>query len=408
MVGNARLLKDINRKLIINEIRRNAPISRAEIIEKTGLALPTVLRNINALIEEGYVFEVGKGESLSGRKPIMLEICPNAARIIGISVGACLEVVLADYKGGLLDAVVDYEVSDEDNLPEEIAKHAYEIVGKILEKHHLEAKDIAGVGIGTPGFNFKIGKHATPQYFRTAWAGRDRDPYACFHENFSAFPNVLLEHFPICGALGEQWFGKTERFQNSIYITVGTGVGSGIIIDGKVYGGKDGFAGHIGHTVVDPSGIECYCGNRGCLETFTGIPYIIDACVDKIKSGLPSSLTERFKNDDTAITLSMIAQEAENRDALCQEVLINAGEILGLSIANAINTLNPDVVVLSGMVVWQSKIFAEKAIACAYEHVFSNKARELEIIISDIHTHVEAQGAVALVLSELYRKPTIT
>ena len=407
MVGNASLLKDINRSLIINEIRKNAPISRADLIVTTGLTLPTVLRNINNLIEEGYIIEVGKGESLAGRKPVMLTINPNVARIIGISIGRKLEVILTDFNGILLDSIVDNETTDEDTLPRDLASLVFNMTSKLLQKHQLTTNDVAGIGIGMPGMNFKIGTSAVPQYFRTAWAGRNKDPYEYFIEQFRDFRCVLMEHVTICGALGEQWFGKTVDSRNNVYFTIETGMGCGIIINNQIYTGRDGFAGHIGHTVIDPDGVECYCGNRGCLETLTGIPYILDNCTVMLKSGKSSSLTSRMDGNIDTLTFQMVAEEAQNCDPLCVEVLSKAGEALGIGIANAINTLNPDKIVLGGTVPWSSSLFVEKAIASARNLVFSNKARDVEVTVSDTQFHSEARGAVALVLREMYKSPQL-
>lgn len=399
-IGGASLLKEINRNVVLNEIRKNGPISRAELVECTGLGFPTVLRIVNALIEEKYIQEIGKGGSAAGRKPIMLTINPKAAYILGIRIGHRVIVILTDFIGNIVDEHL--ENADLKDGPESIADMSYEIVKMILDRNHLNLSDVAGIGIATPGVDFK-----------TCDKPENKDTFACWQSAnadeifFRKFESCLvkIEFVTICGAIGEQWFGKTKNSKNNIYVYVDKGVGSGLIIDGKVYRGKDGFAGHIGHSIIKTDGDPCYCGNNGCLETYTSSTYIVRKVQKSIAEGNLSSLTETNRNNNSKITFNSIVTAAQQGDQLCNKTLQEAGEALGIGLANVINCFNPEIVVLGGEVCWSCPIIVDTAISIAKDNIFSNRARNVSIVVSDLTYRSEAKGAVALIMNEVYRSP---
>lgn len=401
VVGNASLLKELNRSLILNNIRQREPISRADLVVLTGLGLPTVLRNVNALLEEGYIQEIGKGATASGRKPIMLTINPTAAHIVGIRIGRQLGIILTDFKGSIVDEHL--EVANYEGGPEAIASRSYEIVSEILERNRLEYKDVAGIGVATPGMDYKTGDSEQKKPL-AGWESADAG--VCFFKKFEG-NLVVAEFVTICGAIGEQWFGKTAQSKDSVYIYVDTGVGAGVIVDGKVFRGKDGFAGHIGHATIDYNGERCYCGSRGCLETYASSTYIVQRVRKRLELSGKSTVADLAGGDVSKISFNHVATAAFSGDQLCAYTLKEAGRALGIGIANAINTLNPDTIVLGGEVCWSCPLVVENAIAVARENTFSNQARKVEIAVSDIKYYSEAKGAVALVMNEIYKSPQL-
>ncbi|TCL66512.1 putative NBD/HSP70 family sugar kinase [Hydrogenispora ethanolica] len=399
-VGNARLLKDINQSVILNAIKDHEPISRAELVNLTKLALPTVLRIVNRLIEEGLVIEIGKADTSSGRKPIMLKINPISGYLVGVKIGRRLVVILTDRNGKILDQII--ELTDSSAGPLGVVQQIKSIVYRMMESDGIPKEKIAGIGVATPGSRFKTGSLIASSVF-AGWENADFD--GLLKEHLSEFTTVS-RNVTICGAIGEQWFGLGKNVKNCIYIYADAGVGGGVILDGKVYLGRDGYAGHIGHHVVHFEGEPCYCGNRGCLEAYTSTGAIIKQIQQRLREGAPSILREHAGADFGNIQFNMIAEACQCNDSLVVETLTRAGRIMGVGIANSINMFNPDLVILGGEVCCSCPLFTEEAIRVARENTFALKAKDIEIVVSQSE-QPEVMGAAALVMNEIYKKPEV-
>jgi N-acetylglucosamine repressor len=399
-VGNASLLKDINTSVILNAIKDHEPISRAELVNLTKLALPTVLRIVKHLICEGKVIEIGKGDTSFGRKPIMLKINHMGGYLIGVKISRRLVIILTDFNGKILDQII--ELTDIGKGPGGVVRQIKSIVYKLIADFAIPIEKIAGIGIATPGSRFKTGSLIASSVF-AGWENADFDEL--LKENLPDFKTVS-HNVTICGAIGEQWFGLGKNIRNYIYVYVDYGVGGGVIIDGKVYLGRDGYAGHIGHSVVNFEGEPCYCGNKGCLEMYTSTAAIVRKIQTALKEGARSILREQVNGDFGNINFNMVMEAYKYNDDLVVETIAKAGKIMGIGIANSINMFNPDLVIMGGEVCYSCPVFTEEAIKAAKENTFALKAKDIEIAVSNIE-QPEVLGAAALVMNEIYKKPEV-
>jgi N-acetylglucosamine repressor len=399
-IGNASLLKDINKRLILNAIREREPISRADLVKITKLALPTILRNVNNLLTENIIVEIGKGETSSGRKPTMLKINPSSGFYLGATFGRKLTLIMTDFNGNLIDQCIDYHNTKEGPLG--AVKQLREMAFKMIQNNRVPLYKIAGLGVATPGSGFKNNSLISSSVF-AGWESVDFN--RLLQEQIHEFP-TKTEFITICGAIKERWFGHGKYADQFMYIWVDYGVGGGLIIDGKIYKGKNGFAGHMGHHVVSLEGDLCYCGNRGCLETYTSITSILKKIQGKLHQGEASILTSMM-SDINDLNYNMIMDAYKAGDVLVINELTKAGQILGVGIANAINMYDPEMIVLGGEISASCPLIVEEAIKKARENTFSLKSKSIQIIVSDM-THIpEAMGAVAIMMSDFYRKPEI-
>ena len=203
--------------------------------------------------------------------------------------------------------------------------------------------DVAGVGIGAPGplntaqgivrLAPNLGWHDMPL--------RDR-------VSAGAGIPAALDNDANCATLGEWWLGAAQGARIVVGITIGTGVGGGVVIDGKLFHGASDVAGEIGHTSIDSTGRRCKCGNYGCLEAYTSGPAIAARAIEEVESGEPSSLRDLVKGDLKRITAQLVYQAAHDGDRLASQVVRETARFLGTGIANIVNILNPEVVVVSG------------------------------------------------------------
>jgi predicted NBD/HSP70 family sugar kinase len=194
----------------------------------------------------------------------------------------------------------------------------------------------------------------------------------------------------------EQWFGKGQGVDNFLTITIGRGVGMGIVVNGQIYHGGKGGAGEFGHTVVDPRGVVCDCGNRGCLETFVSDPALLRMAVESY---------ERGDMSNKIVSMDELLVQAQHGDPEVKNVFARAGEVLGRAVANLINVLSPELIIISGEGVRAGDLLFEPMRASISKHVMSDLLTDTEIQIDVWDDDAWARGAAGLVLRGLFESP---
>jgi glucokinase len=228
--------------------------------------------------------------------------------------------------------------------------------------------DIAGIGVGVPGMvDMGAGVVADIPNLPGRWQGAPLGPLL---EGETGLP-VRLINDARAFMLAEHRLGAARAAETALGVTVGTGIGGAIVANGQLLFGLGGAAGEIGHIIVQPDGVACACGNRGCVEPLATGPAIAGEAVRRIFQGFTTSLPRLAGNDLNVITPALVAQAASEGDAVAIEILSDAGRWLGLALAGAIATLAPEVVVLGGGVAQPGGIYwrAAEATARAHSHV---------------------------------------
>jgi predicted NBD/HSP70 family sugar kinase len=196
--------------------------------------------------------------------------------------------------------------------------------------------------------------------------------------------------------LAEKWFGAGQNVDDFLTVTVGRGVGLGIVVNGQFYRGAHGGAGEFGHTVIDPDGPVCDCGKRGCLETFVGDPGLLRMAAEAAQRGEMPGPVESMDN------LIALAQEG---NPAAQAVFVRAGNVLGREVANLINVFNPQRIIISGEGVRAGDWLFGPMRASVARHVMPGLAEDTEIRIDLWGDDAWARGAASLVLRELFESP---
>lgn len=307
--------------------------------------------------------------------------------VIGIDLGGTnIKGALLDFQGKIIEK---YEIATLANGGPEIVAGRIVQVAKILMSD-LDV-EIAGMGVGVPGQPDQAnGSVIFAPNLR--WRNVPLIPMLKLSLDFPMF----LENDGNAAALGEKWCGAGQAAVNMAAITIGTGIGCGIIINGRLYRGSTGSAGEISHTVVLPDGPQCNCGKRGCLETLTAAPALVRQARIAIDQGRATDLAavENLGAKD-------IFTAAANNDAVALEIIQEMTHYLGLGLANLINTLNPDLIVIGGGVSRAGELLfkplREKALAFSLEAA----ARAVKIVPAQLGNDAGSIGAGAVVLQEL-------
>jgi glucokinase len=193
-------------------------------------------------------------------------------------------------------------------------------------------------------------------------------------------------------ALGEHRFGAGRGSTNLVYITVSTGIGSGIIIDNNLYSGTSGSAGEIGHMTIDVNGPACNCGGNGCLETLASGTAVAREAIRRINNGERSSLTE-IEDGIENITAEKVGQAANKGDTLALEVITEAARYLGVGLANLVNILNPDIIIVGGGLSKLGDLLLKPAIEVIQERAFKLPTRAVRIVTSQLRDDAGILGA---------------
>lgn len=249
---------------------------------------------------------------------------------------------------------------------------------------------IAGVGIGAPGPLDREGGIVivTPNLGWRDFPLRDRVGGAL---NLPA----TLDNDANCATMGEWWRGAAQGGRNVIGITIGTGIGGGLILDGRLYHGSSDVAGEIGHTTIDSIGRRCGCGNYGCLEAYASGPAIAERAREALAGGEPSVMPQMVGSDLSRLTAALVYEAAHKGDRLAIEVVRETARLLGAGLANLLNIFNPDVVVLAGGVAQAGDALFEPMRAEVRRRAFKPAVEACRIVPGALQGKAGVVGAVA-------------
>lgn len=395
--GNAAYINKLNKVKVLDLIRRRESISRAEIVEESGLSAPTVTRIVEGLIRaEGLVREAGMGNSRGGRPPILIQLQNDANAVVGVDLGTtAIRGVLADLSAGILAEV-------ETHTPVEagsgkVMESVAEVVGRLLNTEPAKKRRIHGLGMAVAGL---INSRTKMVEFSPDFDWEDVDIRQALNGRFD-FP-VIFDNVTRVMAMGELWYGKGSGYRDFVCVNVGYGIGAGIVTNRRPFEGAEGLAGEFGHiTLEKDSPIQCKCGNYGCLEALASGRGIALAAQRALESGRESALRSECEGDLSLVTAKMVSRAADAGDELAHEVLIRAAGYVGIGIAALINLFNPQAVFIGGGVAQGSELFFSTVNEVVVKRVMPRHARAVEVFPVTHQLNAAVMGAVSLILDKV-------
>lgn len=254
----------------------------------------------------------------------------------------------------------------------------------------VKAGALSGLGVATPGWvDTERGVvPAAPQLI--GW--RDVPLVEVLQDRLGV--TVRLENDANAAALGENVYGAGRGTRHMLYITVSTGVGAGIVADGRLYGGAKGSAGEIGHTIVDPSGPLCGCGNHGCLESLSSGTAIARRAVEAADRGESAALAA-LREREGRLSARLVADAARKGDAASVAIYEEAGRFLGIALANAVNLLSPEAIVLGGGVMQAKDLFLPRAEETMRHFALSEPLKYMRLAEAELGDLAGAMGMIA-------------
>jgi predicted NBD/HSP70 family sugar kinase len=381
-------------RLILNLLWTEREISRAELARRTGLSRSTVSAIVTDLLSKGLARETRAGMSNGGRRPIILEFQDQSSFIVGIELGAThVSCVLTDLRCKVRASwSAPAPVRDE---PEAALKKMTMGVRSVLEADGLQPWQVLGIGVAVPSPVDQARPGELLPLIVPNWEGYNIATY--LEERFKR--PVFVDNDANLGALAELWWGAGSSARNLAYIKVATGIGAGLIIDGRIFRGSGGIAGEIGHTSIDPNGPQCICGLKGCLTTFVGTP----ALLQRAKGGLRASGSDRPPPG----SIDELVTAALDGNSMALELLEYAGDKLGVGIANMLNLLNPKMVVLGGGIARAGDLLLDGVRRTIRGLSLPASISQAEIRTTGLNEWGIAVGAATLVLQVALERPAL-
>jgi predicted NBD/HSP70 family sugar kinase/biotin operon repressor len=381
--GSLESLRELNRLRVVETLRERGTASRAEIARHTGLSRSTVSSLVADLQAHGLVIEHPDSETLpsmpTGRPPTLLSLDRSVGAVLGIDFGhdRVLAAVSDLSRTILAETVRDADV---DNHAEEALDLGAALVGDLLEEVGLDRTEVIGVGIALSGpIDHQRGAvHETS--ILPGWAGLE--VAAEMSRRLDGLP-VHLDNDANLGALAEVTLGAGREARNALYVMISSGIGAGLIIDGRPYRGNRGMAGEIGHVLVDETGPICRCGNRGCLETYVSGP----ALAELLRSSRGGDLT-----------VNEIVRLAHQGDAGCSRAIADAGRVLGRVVAAICNIFNPEMVVVGGDLGEAGDLLLDPMREAVGRYAIAPAAADAKVVAGELGERAQVLGALALAI----------
>ncbi|QGQ48227.1 ROK family protein [Metabacillus sediminilitoris] len=370
--GDQNLVKQINKSIVFTYIGKNGPVSRAQISKDTGLNKATVSTMVSELITDSFVYEIGAGQSSGGRKPVLLYFNNLAGYSIGIDLGVnYLLGVLTDLSGNIIEEMnIPLKETDFEYVMNEICSIIEALIKSVPESPY----GIVGIGIGVPGM---IDRDENI-LFAPNLKWRQIDLKQIIENKFNIPTKV--ENEANTGCYGEQLYGAGKNIANLIYLSIGIGIGGGIIINNTLYTGTSGISGEMGHLTIESNGKKCPCGNSGCWELYASESALLE------ESKLAGSI-------DGDISIDTILNEARKGNRKVLQLLNNIGEHIGIGLTNIINTFNPEMIIIGNRMALLENWITNPINRILTERLSTYHRSNTNIRFSSLGTYSSALGA---------------
>jgi predicted NBD/HSP70 family sugar kinase len=380
--GDQRAIRQLNRSTILNFLRKQGSLSRVKLKQLSGLSGAAVTGVVAELIRDQLLIEESLGTSTGGRPPVLLAINPQSCLAVGIK-------LMPDHLTAVLTNIsietqtrIEYPLPD--TAPAAVVAAVAATVKSLLKQAGRSRKRPLGVGIGMPGmidFRHGVCVHSPMLGWRDV-------PIGAMIEKSLRCP-VYVDNDVNAFAEAERLFGRGRQSSNFVVVTIGRGIGSGLVINGRTFRGHRGGAGELGHVLTERDGQACQCGNRGCLEAYASEP----AMLRRIKEKAPGKAGQ-------SIDAMLAGAKAGNKIVL--EVLRDGGIRVGIAVASLVNLFDPELIVMGGEGMRLGEAFFGPLRESLFAHVFNGLGDDLEVVVEPWDDEAWARGAAGLVVGRTF------
>jgi N-acetylglucosamine repressor len=387
--------KEINRQIVLNLVRAYQPISRADLARRMKVARGMVSPLVNELIECGLLFEAATGTSQRGRKPTLLHVRAHDRLVVGIDVRLSeTQVLLTDFAGRTLAL----ELFRTPATPGELVDELGQRIPRLLESHACEGT-CQGVGIVLPG----MVEPSSGRLVNAPTLGwRDVDLRTPLQALLGL--DVHVERDAVACALAQMWQRRPEPGLDSfVYVTFSDGVGTGLVVNGRVVRGHGSTAGEFGHVPLSLDGPACSCGSLGCWEAYTSSYAIVARHLGLELTGRDGYAAVR----ESGLTVGDVIARARAGDEVAGATLTATARYIGVGLAAIVNALNPARIVVGGDIAGAWDLIGADIVGAMRERTLTDDARSTPVVPEASDHQTRLRGAAALVVAPLFAAPAI-
>lgn len=390
---NSRVIRNINRAVILNFIRERQPISRAEIARLSKLNKSTVSSIVAGLLQEELIVEELARISSVGRSPINIRLRTGKHLVGAISFDSALtRAAIVDIDGTLRHTT---DITTRETTPRAFVARCVNDLNALRKHHHLG--QFEGIGITVAGI---VDPNRARVVFAPNLGWKDVDLLPMVREHCPEVENVAVENDAKASALAELWFGHHDiNLSNFVFLSVGRGIGSGIVIDKKVLNGVSHFAGEFGHMTLIENGEPCSCGNLGCWEAYASDRATVRRFA--MANGMNGAQME-------GITLESVIAAAKGGDSTAKEELLRTGRYLGQGIANIIKSVDPEAIVIGGPITRAWNLLAPQIMEEVLRRGFFGQLGHTNILPTSLAGQPALLGAATLSIRKFFTDVRVT
>jgi len=397
------IIKSHNRQAILLALLQHGTLSRVRLAQMTGLSSTTITNLVAELLEEGLVNEEGTVRRRGvGRPRTALQLVPDARTAIGVHIGVGnIRITITDLLAKPL-LVRSFEHPLEEPA-ETVLEQSLAVVNQAIDESGIDVEDTVGLGVGASGlvdtnsgvnvFAPNLNWHDVPV---RNWFATRMDVPICVDNNVRAM------------ALAEALFGSGRDSQVMAFVYARIGVGAGIVVNRQLYHGSGAGAGEIGHTIiVADDGEPCRCGNTGCLETLISEPVIVREA-EALAAEHPDGVLAACLENEEQPRIARIFEAAARGDGPTRAMLEKRAYYMGIALANLINVLNPDRIILGGLYTQGTRWLLPTTTATLQKRAFADLGKRVQVEITEFGQEIGAIGAAALALNAFFYQNTET
>lgn len=318
--------------------------------------------------------------------PVVLGVDLGGSKILTAVVNTRGKILSSDYRATPANKGAEVVVREILNS----ADHALEQAG--IPSERLCAIGVGAAGISNPETGIVFASPHLPEWHNV--------PLRDIIERRSGKKTFLVNDAN-AAALGELYFGAGRGARNFIYVTISTGIGGGIVINGELYTGAIGTAGEIGHMTIDDNGPRCSCGNKGCWETLASGSALAREAQQQIQKGVQTSILDYAGGDLQKVTAEIIGTAAEHGDALAKKLIAQTSYYLGIGFANLINLFNPELIIIGGGLSNMGDVLLKPSFKVAGDRAFKEAYRAVRFVLAELGVNSGVVGAAAFALREM-------
>jgi predicted NBD/HSP70 family sugar kinase len=373
--GSQSSLREANRSLVLQTVRRWGGLTQVELAAATGLSTATVSNIVREMYAAGLVDTAAT--TRSGRRARLVTLARRLGLAFGVHIGSRhLRIVLGDFAHAII-AEQSLPLPPEHRMDASLDRVAL-LVADMLDRVGAAVTEVVGIGVGVPApVDAATGMISVSGVMR----GWDNTQLGQTLAKRVGCP-VSVDNEANLGALAESTLGASRSYRDSAFVMVSYTTGAGLVIDGKLHRGYAGLAGEIGHIQVDPQGIICSCGNRGCLDTVVGA----------------DALLEALRPSHGALSLRDVVQMAKEGDQGCSRLVADAGAQIGAVVASLGMVMNPQIVVVGGELADSGEILLGPMRTAITRRMVVNRIAPVDVVPAVLGPRAEVMGALLLAL----------